>query len=182
MDVELEGELVDLVKPGDRVQVNGIFAGFATGRTFASGFMQTRLVATSLSRLREEEYGEDADESSRKVVKMIKDFEKSLRERKLNVLDFIARSVAPSIYGHEHIKKGLLLQLLGGTEKNVNNMHFRGDINILMIGDPSTAKSQMLRYMQSIAPISINTTGRGSSGVGLTAAVRVDRDTGKCYF
>ncbi|CAM6006453.1 unnamed protein product [Sphagnum balticum] len=93
------------------------------------------------------------------------------------IIHDLVESFAPSIFGHEEIKKGILAQLFGGTKKNFvegGRGRFRSDVNICLVGDPSTAKSQLLQQVYKIAPRGIYTSGRGSSAVGLTANVRKD--------
>lgn len=87
----------------------------------------------------------------------------------------IIRSIAPSIYGHQDIKTAIALSLFGGQPKNAQGKHpIRGDINVLMLGDPGTAKSQFLKYVEKTAHRAVYTTGQGASAVGLTASVRKD--------
>lgn len=87
----------------------------------------------------------------------------------------IIKSIAPSIYGHDDIKTAIALSLFGGVPKNVKGKHnIRGDINVLLLGDPGTAKSQFLKYVEKTAHRSVFTTGQGASAVGLTASVRKD--------
>lgn len=87
----------------------------------------------------------------------------------------LIKSIAPSIYGHEDIKTAIALSLFGGVTKNINNKHrIRGDINVLMLGDPGTAKSQFLKYVEKTAHRAVFATGQGASAVGLTASVRKD--------
>ncbi|KAI0796993.1 MCM-domain-containing protein [Abortiporus biennis] len=91
----------------------------------------------------------------------------------------LVESIAPTVYGHEIVKKGLLLQLMGGVHKQTQEgMHLRGDINICIVGDPSTSKSQFLKYICSFLPRAVYTSGKASSAAGLTAAVVKDEETG----
>ena len=175
VEVVLEGDLVDKVKPGDRIQVNGVFKTISTMSTNTSGGVKTVLIGTNVQELNNDiQQNEFTGEDLKRIRELAK---------QKNVFDVLVNSIAPGIYGHQDIKRALVLQLLGGNETNLEDgTHLRGDINILMIGDPSTAKSQFLRYMLNMAPNAINTTGKGSTGVGLTAAVVVDRDLGERHL
>ncbi|VBB74062.1 Putative DNA replication licensing factor mcm6 [Podospora comata] len=92
----------------------------------------------------------------------------------------LVQSIAPMVYGHEIVKKGILLQMLSGVSKSTaEGMQLRGDINICIVGDPSTSKSQFLKYVCNFAPRAIYTSGKASSAAGLTAAVVKDEETGE---
>lgn len=92
----------------------------------------------------------------------------------------IEASIAPSIFGHEDIKRGVALALFGGQEKHPGaTTRLRGDINMLLLGDPGTAKSQFLKYVERVAHRAVYTTGKGASAVGLTASVQRDPVTGE---
>ncbi len=175
LEIILDDDLVDSLKPGDRVQIVGVYRSLGGGGNTSSSF-RTVVLANSVYPLHARSTGISAkehitDNDIRNINKLSKN---------KHLFDRMAQSLAPSIYGHEHIKKAVLLMLLGGVEKNLDNgSHLRGDINILMVGDPSTAKSQILRFVLNTAALAIATTGRGSSGVGLTAAVTTDKETGE---
>ncbi|CAG5124843.1 unnamed protein product [Candidula unifasciata] len=174
VDVIADNDLVDACKPGDRVQVVGMYRCLPAKKNgFTTATFRTILIANNVSLLSKEV----APLFSADDVARIKRFAKN---KKHDAFELLAKSMAPSIHGHEYIKKAVLCMLLGGNEKVLENgTRLRGDINVLLIGDPSVAKSQMLRYVLFTAPRAIPTTGRGSSGVGLTAAVTTDQETGE---
>ncbi|ONH66532.1 DNA replication licensing factor MCM3 [Cyberlindnera fabianii] len=175
LEVVLGDDLVDTVKPGDRVQIVGVYRSRGGGGGSTSSFFTT-VVANSVYPLHARSTGVAAKETI--TDSDIRNINKLSKNK--NVFHILSQSLAPSIYGHDHIKEAVLLMLLGGVEKNLDNgSHLRGDINILMVGDPSTAKSQILRFVLNTASLAIATTGRGSSGVGLTAAVTTDKETGE---
>lgn len=100
--------------------------------------------------------------------------------QKPDVYDRLARAIAPSIYENTDIKKGILLQLFGGTKKKhstLGRQNFRSELHLLLCGDPGTSKSQLLQYVYNLVPRSQYTSGRGSSAVGLTAYVTKDPET-----
>lgn len=172
VDIVVDNDLVDLCKPGDRVQIVGNYRCLPGKQgSFTTGTFRTVLIANNVSQL-----SKDAS------IFVTRDDLKKCRalSRQPNIFERLSRSLAPSIQGHEYIKKAILCLLLGGVEKVLpNGTRLRGDINVLLIGDPSVAKSQLLRYVLWTAVRAVTTTGRGSSGVGLTAAVTTDQETGE---
>ncbi|KAG2467974.1 MCM7B factor, partial [Polypterus senegalus] len=169
MTIFARGENTRLAQPGDHVAVSGVFLPL-----LKTGFRQ------AVQGLLSETYLE-----AHRIIMMNKteDDELGMEElgeeelRQITEEDFyekLASSIAPEIYGHEDVKKALLLLLVGGVDQSPKGMKIRGNINICLMGDPGVAKSQLLSYIDRLAPRSQYTTGRGSSGVGLTAAVMKD--------
>ncbi|XP_075717006.1 DNA replication licensing factor MCM3 [Rhinoderma darwinii] len=174
VDIILDDDLVDKVKPGDRVQVIGTYRCLPSKNNgYTSGSFRTIMLACNVMQMSKEVSPVFSADDLAKIKKFNKNHSKDVFEQ-------LSRSLAPSIHGHLYIKKAILCMLLGGVEKILDNgTRIRGDINVLLIGDPSVAKSQLLRYVLCTAPRAIPTTGRGSSGVGLTAAVTTDQETGE---
>uniref|UniRef100_A0A915M7Y4 DNA replication licensing factor MCM3 n=1 Tax=Meloidogyne javanica TaxID=6303 RepID=A0A915M7Y4_MELJA len=166
IDIIADEDLADRCKPGDRIQVIGLFRVLPNKQAGISV-----LIANNVQLMSKDLLLNFEPEDIKQIRKM---------SRHKDIFELLARSLAPSIYGHDEVKKAVLCLLLGGCEKILENgTRLRGDINILLIGDPSVAKSQILRYVIHAAPRVVATTGRGSSGVGLTAAVLHDPDTGE---
>ncbi len=159
------GEIVDLARPGDHVSIVGIVRAFAPSRP-GIGKLRTfilQLDANSLEVLgKEPETSPPSVEEEEKILQLAKD---PWVHRK------IISSIAPSIYGYEHIKEAIMYLLFGGVSKSLPDITIRGEMNALLIGDPGTAKSQLLQYVARIAPRGLYTSGRGTTAAGLTAAV-----------
>uniref|UniRef100_A0A8C9REI9 DNA replication licensing factor MCM2 n=1 Tax=Scleropages formosus TaxID=113540 RepID=A0A8C9REI9_SCLFO len=167
-DAILLADLVDSCKPGDEIELTGIYTNNYDGSlNVASGFpvFATVIMANHVARKDEGvAVAELTDEDVKAIVALSKD--ERIGER-------IFASIGPSIYGHEDIKRALALALFGGEPKNPGGKHkVRGDINVLLCGDPGTAKSQFLKYVEKVASRAIFTTGQGASAVGLTAYVQ----------
>ena len=164
--VKLVGdEIVDVARPGDHISIVGIVRAFAPS-LMGMGKLRTfilQLDANSIEVLgKEPETSPPTPEEEAKIIELSKD---PWVHRK------IMTSIAPSIFGYEHIKEAIMYLLFGGVSKSLPDVNVRGEMNALLIGDPGTAKSQLLQYVARIAPRGLYTSGRGTTAAGLTAAV-----------
>jgi len=169
-EVILTNDLIDAARPGEEVEITGVFAhSYDYHLTQKSGFpvFQTHILANHV--LRKEDAAAAANLTEHDVAEIMQ------LARDPRIGDRIVNSIAPSIYGHKHVKMALAMSLFGGVPKNVDDKHrVRGDVNCLLLGDPGTAKSQMLKYAEQTAPRAVYSTGKGASAVGLTASVHKD--------
>lgn len=179
IDVTIRQDLVDNARPGDRIILTGIvrveqesIAGITRGH---SGLYRLRIEGNNIEFL-----GGRGSKTSRKIVreevspedeKMIKTLSESP-----NVYQKLIDSFAPHIQGQSLIKEAILLLIVGSTQRLLGDgSKIRGDINVFLVGDPGTAKSEMLKFCARIAPRGLYTSGRGSTAAGLTAAVVRDK-------
>lgn len=175
--------LTNRVVPGSRCIVMGIFSIYQNkgSKNSSTG----GAVAIRTPYLRAVGIQTDIDQTAKGHAIFSEEEEQEFLNlsRRPDLYQVMARCIAPSIYGNEDIKKAILCLLLGGSKKILpDGMKLRGDINVLLLGDPGTAKSQLLKFVEKAAPISIYTSGKGSSAAGLTASVQRDQSTREFYL
>ncbi|EQB47888.1 MCM2/3/5 family protein [Colletotrichum gloeosporioides Cg-14] len=169
-EVILLWDLIDKAKPGEEIEVTGIYQNnYDAQLNNRNGFpvFATILEANNVVKSHDQLAG----------FRMTEEDEQEIRKlsRDPAIIDKIINSIAPSIYGHTDIKTAVALSLFGGVAKVGKGAHqVRGDINVLLLGDPGTAKSQVLKYVEKTAHRAVFATGQGASAVGLTASVRRD--------
>lgn len=169
-EVVLLADLIDRAKPGEEVEITAIYRNNYSGQlNNKNGFpvFATMLEANHVIKTHDQLAGfRLTEEDERQIRALSKD---------PAIIDKIIDSMAPSIYGHRDIKTAVALSLFGGVAKEAQGKHkIRGDINVLLLGDPGTAKSQVLKYVEKTAHRAVFATGQGASAVGLTASVRRD--------
>lgn len=178
-EVILLWDLVDRAKPGEEIEVTGVFKNsYEASLNAKNGFPVFATVIEANSIQRKEVAGLQSSSVLNDTIRPWTE-EEETQFRKLartpGIIDKVIDSMAPSIFGHRDIKTAVACSLFSGVPKDVNGKHsIRGDINVLLLGDPGTAKSQILKYVEMTANRAVFATGQGASAVGLTASVRKD--------
>jgi DNA replication licensing factor MCM7 len=170
LTIHCNGSLTRQINPGDVVDVAGIFlpTPYTGFRAIKAGLLTDTYLEAQHITHHKKAYNDLVMDA--RTLRRIEQYQSSG-----HMYEYLSRSIAPEIYGHQDVKKALLLLLIGGVTKEMGDgMRIRGDINICLMGDPGVAKSQLLKYITKVAPRGVYTSGRGSSGVGLTAAVMRD--------
>eukprot|EP00927_Polykrikos_kofoidii_P060601 TRINITY_DN55539_c0_g1_i1.p1 TRINITY_DN55539_c0_g1~~TRINITY_DN55539_c0_g1_i1.p1 ORF type:complete len:887 (-),score=167.22 TRINITY_DN55539_c0_g1_i1:246-2906(-) len=168
-EVILHGDQSDTIRPGDEVTLTGVYRclydAVINARTCFPVY-KTILESVYVKKKGDVKVAEITDEQQQQILDLAKS--PNIRER-------IISSMAPSIYGMRYVKQAIALCLMGGQRKVAAGKHrIRGDLNVLIVGDPGLAKSQFLKYVEQTFPKSVYTTGKGASAVGLTAALTKD--------
>jgi len=171
-----KGSMVKKASPGDFVTMTGVYmpAPFQGFQAMKAGLTHDTFLEVMDIVREKQNYSEDyINEDTRKLIIDEKNNNPTLYKS-------LSYSISPEIFKMKKIKRALLLQMIGGVTKTMDDgMKIRGNINVLLMGDPGVAKSQLLKHVATFAPRGIYTTGKGSSGVGLTAAVMKDPLTGE---
>eukprot|EP01084_Bolivina_argentea_P272579 464138_1 len=204
IDVYVYDQLVDFVKPGDRVEVTGVYRASAIRlnprRRVIESVYKTYIDSVHIKKSKSTQFSVEEAAANADNIDDAAYFQRFnendesnvLREERIHrieefaqnekIYDILVTSLAPSVYQMDDIKKGILCQLFGATKKifgqGQNERKFRDQINVLLCGDPGTSKSQLLQYVYKVAPRGIYTSGKGSSAVGLTAYITKDPDSG----
>jgi len=180
--VSADRYLTNRVVPGSRCTVMGVFSiyqpkGGKKGQDSAVAIRNPYIRAVGITT--------DIDHTAKGYTMFTEEEEQEFEalSKDPELYHKFARSIAPSIFGNQDIKKAILCLLMGGSKKILpDGMKLRGDINVLLLGDPGTAKSQLLKFVEKVAPIAIYTSGKGSSAAGLTASVQRDTQTREFYL
>lgn len=178
--VSADRYLTNRVVPGSRCTVMGVFSIYQP-----KGGKKDAAVAIRNPYMRAVGVHSDVDHTAKGSAIFSEEEEQEFLEisRRPDLYEVFARCIAPSIYGNDDIKKAITCLLMGGSKKILpDGMKLRGDINVLLLGDPGTAKSQLLKFVEKVSPIAIYTSGKGSSAAGLTASVQRDTQTREFYL
>jgi replicative DNA helicase Mcm len=178
VEVTVMGDLVDQCRPGDRIMLTGIIRieQEQTSPNFKTSLFRLRMEGNNIEYLG----GRAGNKDTRTVERIAISNEDEKRilaiAGKPDAYDKLIASFAPHVYGHEVIKESILLLIVGSVTKKLGDGSTRrGDLNVFLVGDPGTAKSEMLKFAAKIAPRGMYTSGRGSTAAGLTAAVIRDK-------
>lgn len=180
--VSADRYLANRVVPGSRCTVMGVFSIYNSQKNSKNSgavairnpYLRAVGIQTDISHTQGGATMQFTEEEEQEFLEM---------SRRPDLYDLFSGCIAPSIFGNTDIKKAITCLLMGGSKKILpDGMRLRGDINVLLLGDPGTAKSQLLKFVEKCSPIAIYTSGKGSSAAGLTASVQRDTTTREFYL